>query len=122
MNLLEKEDLIKVKAEELENASPEEIIRWAVETFPNITFACSFGAEDVVLVDMLQKVSPSTDVFIWIRIIISKKPMRQEILWLINMEWSSCVCRRRYLRRNKHFNTVMRYGVSILTNAVRSAR
>lgn len=34
MNLLEKEDLIKVKAEELENASPEEIIRWAVETFP----------------------------------------------------------------------------------------
>ncbi|AIQ54998.1 phosphoadenylyl-sulfate reductase [Paenibacillus sp. FSL R7-0331] len=63
MNLLEKEDLIKVKAEELESASPEEIIRWAVETFPNITFACSFGAEDVVLVDMLQKVSPSTDVF-----------------------------------------------------------
>lgn len=53
MNLLEKEDLIKVKAEELETASPEEIIRWAVETFPNITFACSFGAEDVVLVDML---------------------------------------------------------------------
>ncbi|AIQ32546.1 MULTISPECIES: phosphoadenylyl-sulfate reductase [Paenibacillus] len=63
MNLLEKEDLIKVKAEELENATPEEIIRWAVETFPNITFACSFGAEDVVLVDMIQKVSPSTDVF-----------------------------------------------------------
>lgn len=52
-----------MKAEELENASPEEIIRWAVETFPNITFACSFGAEDVVLVDMIQKVSPSTDVF-----------------------------------------------------------
>ena len=44
MNLLEKEALIKVKAEELENASPEEIIRWAVDTFPNITFACSFGA------------------------------------------------------------------------------
>lgn len=63
MNLLEKEDLIKVKAEELEHAAPEEIIRWAVETFPNITFACSFGAEDVVLVDMIQKVSPSTDVF-----------------------------------------------------------
>ncbi|WP_151737824.1 phosphoadenylyl-sulfate reductase [Paenibacillus tengchongensis] len=63
MNLLEKEDLIKVQAEELENATPEEIIRFAVETFPNITFACSFGAEDVVLVDMLQKISPSTDVF-----------------------------------------------------------
>lgn len=55
MNLLEKEELARVKAIELEDATPEDIIRFAVETFPNITFACSFGAEDVVLVDMLQK-------------------------------------------------------------------
>jgi len=63
MNLLEKEALIREKAEEFENASPETVIRFAVETFPKITFACSFGAEDVVLVDMLQKISPSTDIF-----------------------------------------------------------
>jgi len=63
MNLLEKEALITTKAEELESATPQEVIAWAVETFPNITFACSFGAEDVVIVDMLQKISPSTDVF-----------------------------------------------------------
>ena len=63
MNLFEKEALIREKAEEFENASPETVIRFAVETFPNITFACSFGAEDVVLVDMLQKISPSTDIF-----------------------------------------------------------
>lgn len=63
MNLLEKEALIITKAEELESATPQEVIAWAVETFPNITFACSFGAEDVVIVDMLQKISPSTDVF-----------------------------------------------------------
>lgn len=63
MNLLEKEQLIHVKAEQFENASPQEIIAWAVETFPNITLACSFGAEDVVLVDMLQKISPSSDIF-----------------------------------------------------------
>ncbi|MUT68224.1 phosphoadenylyl-sulfate reductase [Paenibacillus sp. NEAU-GSW1] len=63
MNLFEKEALVKQKAEELENATPEEILAYAVETFPNITFACSFGAEDVVLVDMLQKVSPKTDIF-----------------------------------------------------------
>lgn len=63
MNLLEKEALIKVKAVELEEATPEEVIRYAVQTFPNLTFACSFGAEDVVLVDMLQKISPSTDIF-----------------------------------------------------------
>ncbi|MGG4219492.1 phosphoadenylyl-sulfate reductase [Paenibacillus jamilae] len=63
MNLLEKEALIRVKASELEKATPEEIIQYAVQTFPNITFACSFGAEDVVLVDMLQRISPSTDIF-----------------------------------------------------------
>ena len=63
MNLFEKEALIAQKAVELETATPEEVIRYAVETFPNITFACSFGAEDVVLVDMLQKISPKTDIF-----------------------------------------------------------
>jgi len=63
MNLLEKEDLIKVQAEELEHKSAEEVIEYAIRTFPNITFACSFGAEDVVLVDMIQKISPSTDIF-----------------------------------------------------------
>ncbi len=63
MNLLEKEQLIHTKAEEFENSTPQDVIAWAVEAFPNITFACSFGAEDVVIVDMLQKISPSTDIF-----------------------------------------------------------
>jgi phosphoadenosine phosphosulfate reductase len=63
VNLLEKEQLIAAKAEEFESSTPQEIIAWAVETFPNITFACSFGAEDVVLVDMLQQISPSSDIF-----------------------------------------------------------
>jgi len=63
MNFFEKEAIIREKAEAFEGASPETVIQWAVDTFPNITFACSFGAEDVVLVDMLQKISPRTDIF-----------------------------------------------------------
>lgn len=63
MNLLEKEKLILEAAERFENESPEALIQYGVETFPNITLACSFGAEDVVLVDMLQKIKPGTDVF-----------------------------------------------------------
>lgn len=63
MNLFEKEALIKQAAEQFENESAETVVKWAVETFPNITFACSFGAEDVVLVDILQKISPKTDIF-----------------------------------------------------------
>ncbi|MBU5443799.1 phosphoadenylyl-sulfate reductase [Paenibacillus sp. MSJ-34] len=63
MNLMEKERLVRDKAEELEPASAEAVIEWAVSAFSNITFACSFGAEDVVIVDMLQKISPKTDIF-----------------------------------------------------------
>ncbi|WP_046226229.1 phosphoadenylyl-sulfate reductase [Paenibacillus dauci] len=63
MNLLEKEELARIKAEELEHASAEQVIRWAVDNFESLTFACSFGAEDVVIVDMLQTISPSTDIF-----------------------------------------------------------
>lgn len=63
MNLFEKEALINEAAESFENQSPEALIAWAVEKFPNITLACSFGAEDVVLVDMIQKISPESDIF-----------------------------------------------------------
>lgn len=63
MNLIEKEALIQRAAEQFENDSPEALIAWAVDTFPNITFASSFGAEDVVLIDMLQKTRPGTDIF-----------------------------------------------------------
>ncbi len=63
MNLFEKEQLINEAAEKYEHEPPEALLAWAVETFPNITLACSFGAEDVVLVDMLQKISPKTDIF-----------------------------------------------------------
>lgn len=63
MNLFEKEALIRQAAEDFEHKGPEELISWAVERFPNITLACSFGPEDVVLVDLLQKISPKTDIF-----------------------------------------------------------
>ena len=63
MNLFEKEALIAQASIDLEHETPEAVIQWAIERFPNITFACSFGAEDVVLVDMVQKISPKTDIF-----------------------------------------------------------
>ncbi|WP_172257380.1 phosphoadenylyl-sulfate reductase [Saccharibacillus deserti] len=63
MNLLEKEEFARVKAEELEQLSAEEVIRFAAQQYTSLTFACSFGAEDVVIVDMLQHISPSTDIF-----------------------------------------------------------
>lgn len=63
MNLLEKEALARDSAERFEHESPETLLAWAVEQFPKITLACSFGAEDVVLVDMLQQIRPDVDIF-----------------------------------------------------------
>ena len=43
---------------------PEEIIRWADATFGSgIKLASSFGAEDVVVIDMVAKVAPQIKVF-----------------------------------------------------------
>jgi phosphoadenosine phosphosulfate reductase len=63
MNLFEKEAFVAKASEEFENQSPQALLRLAVETFPSLTLACSFGSEDVVLVDMLQKINPDVDIF-----------------------------------------------------------
>jgi len=44
--------------------SPEQVLGWACDTFGDrIALASSFGAEDVVLVDMLARVAPGARVF-----------------------------------------------------------
>jgi phosphoadenosine phosphosulfate reductase len=48
----------------LRNASALEALKWAVEQFGDrVALACSFGAEDVVLVDMLTRVNRKARVF-----------------------------------------------------------
>ncbi len=46
------------------DASPEALLRWAIDTFsPRLGLASSFGAEDVVLIDILSRLEPPTRVF-----------------------------------------------------------
>ena len=48
----------------LANAGAEQVVKWALEEFGNrVAFACSFGAEDVVLVDMLARLDPKARIF-----------------------------------------------------------
>lgn len=48
----------------LESATPEEILRWAVERFaPRFTMATAFGPEGMVLIHMLAQVAPETPIF-----------------------------------------------------------
>ncbi|MEM3164840.1 MAG: phosphoadenylyl-sulfate reductase [Halobacteria archaeon] len=48
----------------LERASPQEVLRWALDNLhPRVALASSFGAEDVVLIDMMVKLRPDARVF-----------------------------------------------------------
>lgn len=49
--------------EDLENKTAEEVIKWGLEKFKDrIALASSFGAEDVVLIDMIVKISQQSTV------------------------------------------------------------
>jgi phosphoadenosine phosphosulfate reductase len=49
---------------ELETASAEDVVRYAVEQFhPRLTLACSFQKEESVLVHMLSEIEPAAHVF-----------------------------------------------------------
>lgn len=50
--------------ESFEAKPPQEMLAAAIERYaPNIVLACSFGAEDVVLVDMIHRINPSVPLF-----------------------------------------------------------
>jgi phosphoadenosine phosphosulfate reductase len=59
------EESLQREAIKLESAHPREIIRWGVERFGAnaVALACSFGYEDVALVDMAMNVHRDVDVF-----------------------------------------------------------
>ena len=51
-------------SQQLESATPEEIIRWGVERYaPYFTMATAFGPEGCVILSMLAKIAPETYVF-----------------------------------------------------------
>lgn len=50
--------------QEFEKKSPQEVLGWLLKKFaPKISLASSFGAEDVVLIDMMIKIDPKARVF-----------------------------------------------------------
>jgi phosphoadenosine phosphosulfate reductase len=55
---------LKEISDSFEDKTPQDVLRWAFDEFdPDITLACSFGAEDVVLVDMVARIHPAPRVF-----------------------------------------------------------
>ena len=55
---------LKTWGESFEGKQPQEVLAAAVERYaPKIVLACSFGAEDVVLVDMVHRINHSVPLF-----------------------------------------------------------
>ena len=55
---------LKTLGESFEAKQPQEVLAAAIERYaPKIVLACSFGAEDVVLVDMVHRINPSVPLF-----------------------------------------------------------
>jgi phosphoadenosine phosphosulfate reductase len=51
-------------SERLKSATPQEALRWAVETFhPRLTMATAFGAEGCCIIHMLAEIEPSVRIF-----------------------------------------------------------
>jgi phosphoadenosine phosphosulfate reductase len=58
------EEEIKKLNQEFETQSAQELLQWALDRFhPQITLACSFGLEDVALIDILTKLHKAPRVF-----------------------------------------------------------
>src|SRR5581483_5244190 len=55
---MELEQIKKLNREYAEK-SPQEVLRWALNNLhPRIALASSFGAEDVVVIDMMMRINP----------------------------------------------------------------
>lgn len=58
------DESLKALSDSFETMQPWEVIAHALAQYaPNIILACSFGAEDVALVDMINKINPQTPLF-----------------------------------------------------------
>jgi len=57
-------EALKALSDSFESKQPQDVLAYALKQYgSNILLACSFGVEDVVLVDMIQKIAPRTKLF-----------------------------------------------------------
>jgi phosphoadenosine phosphosulfate reductase len=60
----ELQEYLAAESEKLETATPQEIVRWAVEHyFPKLTMATAFGPEGCVIIHMIAQIEPRVHVF-----------------------------------------------------------
>ncbi|WP_400164286.1 phosphoadenylyl-sulfate reductase [Brevibacillus sp. TJ4] len=64
MSNVKMDEELQIMAYRLESKAPQDVLVWAIEQYgSSLVLASSFGAEDVVLTDMLHKLAPTIPVF-----------------------------------------------------------
>ena len=64
VNARPSQEELSALSEEFEQKPPQEILAYAyARYFPKIVLACSFGAEDVVIADMIFRINPKATIF-----------------------------------------------------------
>jgi len=56
-------EFLKRKSRELETATPQEILRFVLETYPNAAISTAFGLEGCALIDMATRIRPDVPVY-----------------------------------------------------------
>lgn len=54
---------MELESQRLEKATPQEILRWAIDRFPRFTMATAFGPEGMTIIHMLAEIAPETPIF-----------------------------------------------------------
>ena len=63
-DLVPSEEELRAVAKDFESQAPQDVLQYVLDRFsPRIILACSFGAEDVVLLDMIHRLKPTTPLF-----------------------------------------------------------
>lgn len=99
-----------------------EILKWAYQTYENdIVYSCSFGAESMVLIDLISQIKPDAQI-----VFLDTDLHFQETYDLIDRVKDKYPQLRIKMKkpelRNKVRNIILLYGRMILTNVATYAR
>lgn len=70
------EPIIDFQVDDMYKAALE-VLQWSYQQYGDeIVYACSFGIEGIVLIDLISKVKPNATIVFWIQMYTLKKHMK----------------------------------------------
>jgi phosphoadenosine phosphosulfate reductase len=105
---------------QLQNATPQAIITWAIANYPQIGLASSFGAEDVVLIDMLAQIKPGAYVF---TLDTGRLPTQTyDVMAAIAKKYPQLQIKTMFPDTESVQNMVQKYGINLFYDSVENRK